>query len=164
VSLAKLDLQALPQLKPYWICNWFLKKDESSKVGCARDRNVHQAGNTPKAELYFRHMSQVLSSFLISSSSHSSKSLLFSTLNRNAVLVLHNSSWESCSLTKLRTHVETLISSRRVTIRIFVKSWQQKIEHNWSMLIIQRRARNHSQRNETDQLFTVLSIEVKFWI
>ena len=47
---------------------------------------------TGKAELYFRHMSQVLSSFLISSSSHSSKSLLFSTLNRNAVLVLHNSS------------------------------------------------------------------------
>ncbi len=111
---------------------------------------------TDKAELYFRHMSWVLSSFLTSSSFHSSESLSFSTLNRNAVLALHYSSWESCSLTKLRAHVETLTSSRQVTIKIFVKSWQQKIEQNQSTLIIQRRARNHSQRNEIDQLFTVL--------
>ncbi len=47
---------------------------------------------TDKAELYSRHMSRVLSSFLISSSSHSSESLLFSTLDCNAVLALHNSS------------------------------------------------------------------------
>ncbi len=46
MSLAKLDLQALPQLKSYWICNWFLKKDESSKVRCARNRNVHRVENT----------------------------------------------------------------------------------------------------------------------
>ncbi len=46
MTFAKLDLQALPQLKSYWICNWFLKKDESSKVRCARDRNMHRAENT----------------------------------------------------------------------------------------------------------------------
>ncbi len=46
MSLAKLDLQALPQLKSYWICNWFLKKDKSSKVKCARDQNVHRVENT----------------------------------------------------------------------------------------------------------------------
>ena len=63
MSLAKLDLQTLPQLKSYWICNWFLKKDESSKVRCARDRNVHRAENTStqtcrcaKAESCLRNM------------------------------------------------------------------------------------------------------------
>ncbi len=50
MTFAKLDLQALPQLKSYWICNWFLKKDESSKVRCARDRNVHRVENTSIAD------------------------------------------------------------------------------------------------------------------
>ncbi len=47
---------------------------------------------TGKPGLYFRHMPRVLSSFLIPSSSHSSEPLSFSTLDRNAVLALHNSS------------------------------------------------------------------------
>ncbi len=51
MSLAKLDLQALPQLKSYWICNWFLKKDESSKVRCARNQNMHRVENTSTSKL-----------------------------------------------------------------------------------------------------------------
>ncbi len=49
MSLAKLNQQALLQLKSYWICNWFLKKDESSKVRCAWDRNVHELRHTLSA-------------------------------------------------------------------------------------------------------------------
>ncbi len=87
MSLAKLDLQALSQLKSYWICNWFLKKDESSKVRCAWDQNVHRVENTSMSE-WTKTRNHERSSHISDSSDTNSKAFIYVVSNISTCLVL----------------------------------------------------------------------------